>query len=109
MPTNLPDPRKRKAQASEEPLLYVMIAVMVVGMIIALAIVGWSVAIAGWRSRMLEGYQSRRRAISRLRWFSGTSYSSIAFAIADSGPSRTVVPAHHGQHSGDCGQFLMSV
>jgi hypothetical protein len=47
MPTNLPDPRKRKAQASEEPLLYVMVAVMVVGMIIALAIVGWSVAIAG--------------------------------------------------------------
>ena len=47
MPTNLPDLRKRKAQASEEPLLYVMVAVMVVGMIIALAIVGWSVAIAG--------------------------------------------------------------
>jgi hypothetical protein len=27
----------------------------------------------------------------------------------DSGPSRTVIPAHCGQHSGDCGQFLMSV
>jgi len=29
--------------------------------------------------------------------------------IADSGPSRTVIPAHCGQQSGDCGQFLMSV
>jgi hypothetical protein len=28
---------------------------------------------------------------------------------ADSGPSRTVIPAHRGQHSGDRGQFLMSV
>jgi hypothetical protein len=27
---------------------------------------------------------------------------------ADSGPSRTVIPAHCGQRSGDCGQFLMS-
>jgi hypothetical protein len=29
--------------------------------------------------------------------------------VADSGPSRTVIPAHRGQHSGDRGQFLMSV
>jgi hypothetical protein len=29
--------------------------------------------------------------------------------LADSGPSRTVIPAHCGQQSGDCGQFLMSV
>jgi len=29
--------------------------------------------------------------------------------VADSGASRTVIPAHCGQHSGDCGQFLMSV
>jgi hypothetical protein len=28
---------------------------------------------------------------------------------ADSGPSRTVIPTHCGQRSGDCGQFLMSV
>jgi hypothetical protein len=28
---------------------------------------------------------------------------------ADSGPSRTVIPTHRGQHSGDCGQLLMSV
>src|ERR1700732_1924336 len=28
---------------------------------------------------------------------------------ADSGPSRTVIPTHCGQHSGDCGQFLKSV
>jgi hypothetical protein len=33
-----------------------------------------------------------------------------AFLVgADSGPSRTVIPAHCGQQSGDCGQFLMSV
>jgi hypothetical protein len=44
MPTNIPDPRKRKAQANEELLVYVMINVMVVGMVIACAIVGWSVA-----------------------------------------------------------------
>ena len=34
---------------------------------------------------------------------------SIERRIADSGPSRTVIPAHRGQHSGDRGQFLMSV
>ena len=28
---------------------------------------------------------------------------------ADSSASRTLIPAHCGQHSGDCGQFLMSV
>jgi hypothetical protein len=28
---------------------------------------------------------------------------------ADSGPSRTVIPTHRGQRSGDCGQLLMSV
>jgi len=28
---------------------------------------------------------------------------------ADSGPSRTAIPTHCGQRSGDCGQFLMSV
>jgi len=28
---------------------------------------------------------------------------------ADSGPSRTVIPTHRGQRSGDCGQFLTSV
>jgi tripartite-type tricarboxylate transporter receptor subunit TctC len=32
-----------------------------------------------------------------------------ALQYADSGPSRTVIPAHCGQQSGDCGQFLMSV
>ena len=40
MPTNLPDPRKRKVLASEEPL-DVMIAIMVVGMTIACAMVAW--------------------------------------------------------------------
>jgi transposase len=30
-------------------------------------------------------------------------------AIADSGPSRTVIPTDRGQRSGDCGQFLTSV
>jgi hypothetical protein len=28
---------------------------------------------------------------------------------ADSGPSRTVIPTHRGQRSGDRGQFPMSV
>jgi hypothetical protein len=37
MPTNLPDPRKREAQASEDdPLLYMRVAVMLVGMLVAL-------------------------------------------------------------------------
>ena len=39
----------------------------------------------------------------------GGLYLASAFTGADSGPSRTVVPAHRGQHSGDCGQFLTSV
>src|SRR6266478_255500 len=29
--------------------------------------------------------------------------------LADSGPSRTVIPTDRGQRSGDCGQFPMSV
>ena len=28
---------------------------------------------------------------------------------AESGPTRTPIPAHCGQRSGDCGQFLMRV
>jgi hypothetical protein len=39
MPTNLPDPRKRKAVASEEPFVYMMIAVIVAGILTACAIV----------------------------------------------------------------------
>jgi outer membrane immunogenic protein len=35
--------------------------------------------------------------------------STLEWVSADSGPSRTVIPAHCGQQSGDCGQFLMSV
>ncbi len=35
--------------------------------------------------------------------------ASFRWDNADSGPSRTVIPAHCGQHSGDCGQFLMGV
>jgi hypothetical protein len=42
MPTTLPDPRKRNAQASEELLVHIMIVVMVVGMVIACAIVARS-------------------------------------------------------------------
>jgi hypothetical protein len=30
-------------------------------------------------------------------------------ASSDSGPSRTVIPVHRGQRSGDCGQLPMSV
>ena len=36
-------------------------------------------------------------------------FTGVVWGGADSGPSRTVVPAHRGQHSGDCGQFLTSV
>ena len=42
MPTTLPDPRKRNAQANEEPLVYIMIAFIVIGMVIACAIVASS-------------------------------------------------------------------
>jgi hypothetical protein len=35
MPTNLPDPRKRKATESEQTFFYLMIAVSVVAMFIA--------------------------------------------------------------------------
>jgi hypothetical protein len=38
MPTNLPDRRKQEVQVSEDSLLYVMVAVTVVAMAIALAI-----------------------------------------------------------------------
>jgi hypothetical protein len=47
-----------------------------------------------------------------LRYHSGNQYlhrKSADYRSADSGPSRTVIPAHRGQHSGDRGQFLMSV
>jgi Dimerisation domain len=37
------------------------------------------------------------------------SYINAPEADAESGPSRTVIPTHRGQHSGDRGQFLMSV
>jgi hypothetical protein len=40
MPTNLPDPRKRKVLASEEPL-DMMIAIVVAQMIIACVTVAW--------------------------------------------------------------------
>ena len=39
----------------------------------------------------------------------GSEKASWGSVGADSGPSRTVIPAHCGQQSGDCGQFLMSV
>jgi hypothetical protein len=42
MPTTLPDPRKRNAQASEDPFVYIMIVVIVIGMVIACAIVARS-------------------------------------------------------------------
>jgi hypothetical protein len=47
MPTNLPDQRKREAQASEERLANAMIAIMAVGMVIACALVVGSLAVAG--------------------------------------------------------------
>jgi ABC-type uncharacterized transport system substrate-binding protein len=36
-------------------------------------------------------------------------FTAVSDPVADSGPSRTVIPAHRGQHSDDRGQFLMSV
>ena len=43
MPTNLPHPLKRKTQPNtEELLVYMVIAVMVGGMVIASAIAEWS-------------------------------------------------------------------
>jgi dihydroflavonol-4-reductase len=33
----------------------------------------------------------------------------VEILFADSGPSRTVIPAHRGQRSGDRGQFLTAV
>jgi hypothetical protein len=58
------------------------------------------------------------RAVFLAQGFDGASMGEIArragvskgtLYVADSGPSRTVIPAHRGQHSGDRGQFLMSV
>jgi phage terminase large subunit-like protein len=39
----------------------------------------------------------------------GDLYYLLDLIRADSGPSRTVIPTHRGQRSGDCGQLLMSV
>jgi hypothetical protein len=42
----------------------------------------------------------------------GDGFSSVAAhspVTSDSGPSRTAIPTHRGQRSGDCGQFLTSV
>jgi hypothetical protein len=39
---------------------------------------------------------------------SGTSESADSRKYADSGPLRTVIPTHCGQHSGDRGQLLMT-
>ena len=47
-----------------------------------------------------------------VRVFTDTKYGPIGntcFVNANSGPSRTVIPTHRGQRSGDCGQLLMSV
>jgi Putative DNA-binding domain/PemK-like, MazF-like toxin of type II toxin-antitoxin system len=74
-----------------------------------------------FQSVPMEDYQVRdimRRATTpelfiRLAFASGTTalieYAAQTEMSADSGPSRTVIPAHCGQRSGDCGQFLMSV
>jgi hypothetical protein len=44
MPTNLPDPRKQKVQVSEERFLSIMVAFIVVGMVIACAIIANALA-----------------------------------------------------------------
>jgi len=54
--------------------------------------------ITQWKSQLQEGAAGVFGAVA-----------GAGANTADSGPSRTVIPAHCGQHSGDCGQFLMSV
>ena len=57
------------------------------------------------------GYSGVNSADSKTRG-GFSSRAGIAFpfvTVADSGPSRTAIPTHCGQHSGDCGQFLKSV
>jgi len=43
------------------------------------------------------------------RRLAGMSEAQKIDWLADSGPSRTVIPTDRGQRSGDCGQFPMSV
>jgi hypothetical protein len=57
MPTNLPDPRKRKAEASEEPFVYMMIAVIVVGILTACAIVASMAGATDNRSPLSSFFQ----------------------------------------------------
>jgi hypothetical protein len=76
-----------------------------------MAITGLRPAAAAWSPNDEE----RRKAL--LSYFlEGVSYiiwdnipRGTRITCADSGPSRTVIPAHCGQRSGNCGQFLMSV
>jgi cytochrome P450 len=51
------------------------------------------------------------RARHKYAWvpFGGGAHMCLGLHFADSGPSRTVVPAHRGQRSGDRGQFLTNV
>jgi hypothetical protein len=50
-----------------------------------------------------------QEALKQLACLGSVAPTAMLALVADSGPSRTVIPAHCGQHSGDCGQFLMSV
>jgi len=69
------------------------------------------------RSPIARIRRLRWRRWWRAGWLSSTTWVVTIFSRnsprwkygADSGPSRTVIPAHCGQQSGDCGQFLMSV
>ena len=55
--------------------------------------------------RVLAGAQAGQENDLATRKFQGV-VMLIGTVDADSGPSWTVIPAHCGQHSGDCGQFL---
>ena len=60
-----------------------------------------TIAITHYFLAVVVGLDGRRRGYAVIR--------TIRRLAADSGPLRTVIPTHRGQHSDDCGQFLMSV
>ena len=69
-------------------------------------------AVRQWRSKLGRGVPRTAIAPTTGSQKGSTPKPGIASRTrpgANSGPSRTVIPAHRGQHSGDRGQFLMSV
>jgi hypothetical protein len=66
----------------------------------------------GWRAateaRMALADERAAKLAPIIKMLQANGVTSLS-GIADFGPSRTVIPTHRGQHSGDCGQLLMSV